>query len=112
MFTLKQSFKEYIKQKNTIRHLYRITVKLLEYTYVSSYVGYTYIILFTCIIIPIQEKKTNHLYNPGIISTSIVTFGSVNMSTYNPTLPVITAKKHSSTAQKSLVQALLVGVFL
>ena len=27
MFTLKQSFKEYIKQKNTIRHLYRITIK-------------------------------------------------------------------------------------
>ncbi|WP_270500581.1 hypothetical protein, partial [Holdemanella porci] len=51
-------------KKITIRHLYRITIKLLEYTYVSSYVGYTYIILFTCIINSIQEKKTNHLYDP------------------------------------------------
>lgn len=29
----------------------------MEYTYVSSHVGHTYTILFTCIIIPIQEKK-------------------------------------------------------
>lgn len=64
MFTLKQSFKEYIKQKNTIRHLYRITIKLLEHAYVSSYVGYTYLILFTCIINSIQKKKANHLYDP------------------------------------------------
>ena len=63
MFTLKQAFKEQIKQKNTIPYLYRITIKLLEYAYVSSYVGYTYLILFTCII-NIQEKKTNHLHNP------------------------------------------------
>ena len=28
MFTLKQAFKEQIQQKNTIRHLYRITIKL------------------------------------------------------------------------------------
>ena len=28
MYITKQSFKEYIKQKNTIRHLYRITIKL------------------------------------------------------------------------------------
>ena len=51
-------------QKNTIRHLYRITIKLLEYAYVSSYVSYTYTILFICIIIPLQEKKTNHLHTP------------------------------------------------
>lgn len=54
--------KRYIKQKNTIRHLYRITIKLLKYAYISSHVGNTYIILFTCIIISIQEKKANHLH--------------------------------------------------
>lgn len=43
---------------------YPITIKLLEYAYVSSHVGYTYIILFTNPIIDIQEKKANHLYNP------------------------------------------------
>ena len=51
-------------KKNTIRHLYRITINLLEYAYISSYVGCTYTILFTCIINRIQEKKTNHLHNP------------------------------------------------
>lgn len=39
--------------------MYRITIKLLEYAYVSSYVSYTYIILFTNPIINIQEKKPN-----------------------------------------------------
>ena len=34
-----------------------------------------------------------------------------SLTTYNPTLRVITEKKHSSTTQKSLVQALLVGGF-
>ena len=57
MFTLKQSFKEYIKQKNTIRHLYRITIKLFKYAYISSHVGHTYTILFTCIINSIQKKE-------------------------------------------------------
>ena len=28
MYITKQIFKEHIKQKNTIRHLYRITIKL------------------------------------------------------------------------------------
>lgn len=28
MYITKQSFKEHIKQKNAIRHLYRITIKL------------------------------------------------------------------------------------
>lgn len=51
-------------KKNTIHHLYRITINLLEYAYISSYVGCTYIILFACIINRIQEKKTNHLYDP------------------------------------------------
>ena len=49
-------------QKNTIRHLYRITIELLEYAHISSYVGCTYIILFTNPIIDIQKKKTNSLY--------------------------------------------------
>lgn len=62
MYITKQSFKEYIKQKNTIRHLYRITIKLLEYAYVSSYVSYTYLILFTNPIINIQEKKTSNMH--------------------------------------------------
>lgn len=38
-------------------------------------------------------------------------FHSLILTTYNPILPVITEKKHSSTTQKSLVQALLVGGF-
>lgn len=62
MFTLKQAFKEQIKQKNTIPYLYRITIKLLEHAYVSSYVSCTYLILFTNPIINIQEKKTNHMH--------------------------------------------------
>lgn len=39
--------------------MYRITIKLLEYAYISSYVGCTHIILFTNPIINIQEKKPN-----------------------------------------------------
>lgn len=58
-----QLIKRYIKQKNTIRHLYRITIELLEHAHISSYVGCTYIILFTNPIIDIQKKKTNSLYN-------------------------------------------------
>lgn len=145
-------------KKNTIRHLYRITIKLLEYAYVSSYVGCTYIILFTCIINRIQEKKTNHLHTSFSYHIHIVTFGSVNMYTIHKTTCNIVLdhqprgtkeniknnidlqlsghthngqmfslsysyhlqpdfagnyeKKHSSTAQKSLAQALLIGGFL
>ena len=43
--------------------MYRITIELLEYAHISSYVGYTYIILFTCIINLIQKKKANILYH-------------------------------------------------
>lgn len=104
-------------KKNTIHHLYRITINLLEYAYISSYVGCTYIILFTCIINRIQEKKTNHLHTSFSYHIHIVTFGSVNMytihkTTYNPTLRTIMEKKHSNTTQKSLALALLVEVFL
>lgn len=43
-------------KKNTIRHLYRITIKLLEYAYVSSYVGCT---LFCLLVLVIVFKKEN-----------------------------------------------------
>ena len=58
-YLLKNKFNKKIRYD-----LYRITIKLLEYAYISSHVGYTYIILFTYIINTIQEKKTNHLYDP------------------------------------------------
>lgn len=93
-------------KKNTIHHLYRITINLLEYAYISSYVGCTYIILFTCIINRIQEKKTNHLHTSFSYHIHIVTFGSVNMytihkSTYNiTTTKEITNTKFLSTWQR------------
>ena len=37
--------------------MYRITIELLEHAHISSYVGYTYIILFTCISNRIQKKE-------------------------------------------------------
>lgn len=49
-------------KKNTIRHLYRITIKLLKYAHISSHVGRTYTILFTCIINSIQKKKTSNMH--------------------------------------------------
>ena len=58
--------------------------------------GYTYIILFTNPIIDIQEKKANHLYNPFSHHIHIVTFGSVNMSTYN----ITTTKEITNTLLK------------
>ena len=80
-------------KKNTIRHLYRITIKLLEHAYISSYVGCTYIILFTCIINRIQEKKTNHLHTSFSYHIHIVTFSSVNMYTIHKTTYNITTTK-------------------
>ena len=44
--------------------MHRTTHQLLEYAYISSHVGNTYLILFTNPIINIQEKKTYPLYNP------------------------------------------------
>ena len=49
--------KNKLNKKNTIRHLYRITIKLLEYAHVSSYVSCTYLILFTNPIINISRKE-------------------------------------------------------
>lgn len=93
---LNKLLKNKLNKKNTIPYLYRITIKLLEYAYVSSYVGYTYLILFTCIINRIQEKKTNHLHTSFSYHIHIVTFGSVNMSTYN----ITTTKEITNTLLK------------
>lgn len=41
-----------------------LLLNCLKYAYVSSYVGCTYIILFTHTIINIQKTKTNSLHNP------------------------------------------------
>ena len=66
--------------------MYRITIKLLEYAYISSHVGYTYIILFTSISNRIQKRKPIIcIILSAIISTSIVTFGYVNMYTTHQT---------------------------
>ena len=63
-----------------------------------------------------QGTKENIKNNVDLNSADILItdkcFHSLILTIYNLTLPVITAKKHSSTAQKSLVQALWVGVFL
>lgn len=59
---LNNLLKNTLNKKNTIRHVYRITIKLLEYAYISSYVGYTCIILFTCTTRIIQKKKANILH--------------------------------------------------
>lgn len=85
MHPIKSIVKEQTQQKNTIRHLYRITNQLFKYAYVSSHVGCTYIILFTCIINTIQEKKNNHLHTSFSYHIHIVTFGSVNMYTIHKT---------------------------
>lgn len=90
---LNKLLKNKLNKKNTIRHLYRITINLLEYAYISSYVGCTYIILFTCIINRIQEKKANHLHTSFSYHIHIVTFGSVNMYTIHKTTYNITTTK-------------------
>lgn len=59
-----------------------------------------------------ENIKNNVDLNSVATPTTDKCFHSLILTTYNPTLPVITEKKHSSTAQKSLPQALLVGVFL
>lgn len=123
-------------------------------TYQAMWAIHTLFCLLILLLIFKKRKPIICIILSAIISTSIVTFGSVNMytihkttcnivldhqpqgtkeniknnsadilitdkcfhslilTTYNPILPVITEKKHSSTTQKSLVQALLVGVFL
>lgn len=63
-----------------------------------------------------QGTKENIKNNVDLNSADILItdkcFHSLILIIYSPTLPVITEKKHSSTTQKSLAQALLVGIFL
>lgn len=59
-----------------------------------------------------ENIKNNVDLNSVATPTTVNCFHSLIRTIYNPTLPVITEKKHSSTTQKSLVQALLIGVFL
>lgn len=58
-----------------------------------------------------ENIKNNVDLNSADILITDKCFHSLILTIYSLTLPVITAKKHSSTAQKSLVQALLAGVF-
>lgn len=51
--------------------MHRTTHQLLEYAYISSHVGNTYLILFIRIIDTTQEKKTYPLYNPFSYSIHI-----------------------------------------
>lgn len=63
---------------------------------------------------PKEQKKTlktMSTFNSADIPITDKCFHSLILIIYNLTLPVITEKKHSSTAQKSLAQALLVGDF-
>lgn len=58
-----------------------------------------------------ENIKNNIDLNSAAILITVKCFHSLILTIYNPTLPVITEKKHSSTTQKSLVQTLLVEVF-
>ena len=58
-----------------------------------------------------ENIKNNVDLNSAAILITVKCFHSLILTIYNPTLRAITKKKHSSTAQKSLVQALLVEVF-
>lgn len=59
-----------------------------------------------------ENIKNNVDLNSVVAPITVKCFHSLILTIYNLTFPVITEKKHSSTAQKSLAQALLVGVFL
>lgn len=73
-------------KKNTIHHLYRITIKLLKYAYVSSYVAvHTLFCLPILLLIFKKRKPIICILLSAIISTSIVTFGYVNMYTIHKT---------------------------
>lgn len=90
--------------------MYRITNQLFKYAYVSSYVGCTHIILFTCIINRIQEKKTNHLHTSFSYHIHIVTFGSVNMYTiHKTTYNITTTKEITNTLLKVKPNFYLLG---
>jgi len=59
-----------------------------------------------------ENIKNNVDLNSADIPITDKCFYSLILIIYSPTLPVITEKKHSSATQKSLAQALLVGIFL
>lgn len=79
-----QLIKRYIKQENTIRNLHRTTHQLLEYAYISSHVGNTYLILFIRIIDTTQEKKAYPLYNPFSYSIHIHRYVWLCQYAYHP----------------------------
>ena len=59
-----------------------------------------------------ENIKNNVDLNSAAILITDKCFHSLILTTFNQILRVITAKKHSNTTQKSLAQALLVGIFL
>ena len=86
MFTLKQSFKEYIKQK--IR--YAICIALLlncwnMRTYQAMWAIHTLFCLLVLLILFKKRKPIICMTLSAIVSTSIVTFGYVNMYTIHKT---------------------------
>ena len=58
-----------------------------------------------------ENIKNNVDLNSAVTPTTVKCFHYLSLTTYNPTLPVITEKKHLNTTQKTLAQALLVEVF-
>ena len=96
MFTLKQSFKEYIKQK--IR--YAICIALLlncwnMRTYQAMWAIHTLFCLLVLLILFKKRKPIICMILSAIVSTSIVTFGSVNMYTIHQTSYNLTTTKKS-----------------
>lgn len=85
-----QRIKGYIKQKNTIRHLYRITIKLFE---ICVRIVHTLFCLLVLLALFKKRKPIICILLSAIISTSIVTFGSVNMYTIHKTTDNIKTTK-------------------
>ena len=74
--------------------MYRITIKLLKYAHISSHVGRTCTILFTCIINSIQKKKTSNMHTSFSHHIHFHRyFWSVNMYTIHKTTYNITTTK-------------------
>ena len=59
-----------------------------------------------------ENIKNNVDLNSAAILITVKCFHSLILTIYNPTLPVITEKKHLNTTQKTLAQALLAEIFL
>ena len=88
-----------LKNKTNKKIRYAICIALLLNCWnIRTY--RTYIILFTCIINTIQEKKPIIcIILSAVISTSIVTFSSVNMYTIHKTTYDITTTKEITNAK-------------